>query len=278
LLPDKKSSTEYGCDFVYHSVREDVFLRTTGTEPFSGSKLFRAPLYGGPSMLDSENSEVLAYYECFTEKTLFLVDESLAEKTLLGRVAAVRSQMGKGKLYLFGPHFEHPLFLQANNYIAKTIFWEKPNGTNPTLSISDLFIEGTQKEKFVRDLKRQISNSRIVAVGLEESPVEWTIGCKIYRPEKIRVFLDAIWKRIKIMEKFHKIAIFSVSVEETVQLATRVTHFLRQIKIYLDNQLDTSDLAENLFDSLRNLTIGFLQVYFPSFKINPEYDSCVVRK
>jgi hypothetical protein len=65
-------------------------------------------------MVTGRASDVLACYESFTEKTLFLVDEALAEKTLLGKVAAARTGMGDGSLYLFGPHFEHPHFPMAN--------------------------------------------------------------------------------------------------------------------------------------------------------------------
>ena len=57
-----KATTAYGCDFVYHAVREDVLLRLTGRSPFTGVSTFLAPLYGGPSMVTSNISEVLAYY------------------------------------------------------------------------------------------------------------------------------------------------------------------------------------------------------------------------
>ena len=55
-LPDakrmgRKASTAYGCDFVYHPVREAVGLRMTGKEPFTGLDHFLAPLYGGPAMI-----------------------------------------------------------------------------------------------------------------------------------------------------------------------------------------------------------------------------------
>jgi len=263
---ERKVSTSYGCDFVYHPVREDVRLRTTGKEPFAGFESFRAPLYGGPSMIASRESDVLAHYDSFTEKTLFLVDESLAEKTLLGKVAAARTAMGDGHLYLFGPHFEHPLFPIANHLVAAAIFWDmKKGGENWKRSDSESILEGPAKEKLVRDIKRDISNSRIVAVGLEAIPVKWVIGCKTYEPEKIRVFLDAIWKRIKTLERSRRICAQPETCEEVVGVAFRVTQLLRRMKSRIDDHSDTQDLAWDLFDSLRRLTMIFLQIYFDSF-------------
>lgn len=271
----RKASTRYGCDFVYHPVREDIRLRMTGKEPFIGFDTFLAPLYGGPSMVTSGDSDVLAYYDSFTEKTLFLVDESLAEKTLLGKVAAARTAMGDGHLYLFGPHFEHPLFPIANHLVAAAIFWDMKKGrTNRRSSSSEFVFEGPTKEKLVRDIKREISNSRIVAVGLEGAPVQWLIGCKIYEPEKIRVFLEAIWKRIRKLERSHRICARPEAREEVVASASRVTHLLRQMKSRIDDCSDTQDLAGDLFDSMRRLTMVFLQIYFDSFWTQFELDPC----
>lgn len=270
----RKASTNYGCDFVYHPVREDVRLRVTGLEPFDGLENFRAPLYGGPSMVTSGDSDVLAYYDSFTEKTLFLVDESLAEKTLLGRVAAARTKMGDGCLYLFGPHFEHPLFPIANHLVAKTIFWDmKRGGKNEKYSKTVSVLDGSAKDKLVHDIKREVSNSRIVAVGLESIAIQWIIGCKTYEPEKIRVFLEAIWKRIKIMERLQRICAQAESFENVAVYASKVTQLLRQMKSRIDDHSDTQDIAEDLFDSLRKLTMIFLQIYFDSAGRNFAIDS-----
>lgn len=270
----RKASTSYGCDFVYHPVREDVLLRMTGKEPFTGFESFRAPLYGGPSMVPSGDSEVLAYYDHFTEKTLFLVDESLAERTLIGKVAAARAALGNGRLYLFGPHFEHPLFPIANYLVATAIFWDmRRGGENAAASPPRSVLEGPTKEKLVRDLKREISNSRIVSVGLEATPVQWIIGCKTYDPEKIRVFLEAMWKRIRALERSRAICALRETCEEAVVSASRVTRLLRAMKSGIDEHLDTQDLAWDLFDSLRRLTTLFLQMYFDSFRARLLLDS-----
>ena len=269
-----KASTAYGCDFVYHPVREDVRLRTTGKKPFTSVESLCAPLYGGPSMVTGRDSDVLAYYQGFTEKTIFLVDESFAEKTLVGKVAAARTAMGDGHLYLFGPHFEHPHFPMANHLVATAIFWDmKRERINRKSSDGEIILEGAAKKKLVLDIKREISNARIVSVGLEAIPVKWIIGCKTYEPEKIRVFLEAIWKRINRLERSGGFRLQKGADEQLVALACQVRQILREMKSRIDDRLDTQDLAGDLFSSLRRLTMLFLQVYFDSYACNLESGS-----
>ncbi len=266
-LPSK-ASTAYGCDFVYHAVREAIRLRPTGRKPFMSKQSFLAPLYGGPSMVTGRASDVLACYEGFTEKTLFLVDEALAEKTLLGKVAAARSVMGDGSLYLFGPHFEHPHFPTANHLVAAAIFWDmKRERINRKSSDGEIIVEGAAKKKLILDIKREISNARIVSVGLEALPITWNIGCKIYEPEKIRVFLEAIWKRINRLERSSGVHLQNGPDEELVALACQVRQILREMKARIDDRSDTQELAGDLFNSLRRLTMLFLQVYFDSYGV-----------
>ena len=132
----EKFCTVYGCSFIFHPVREEVKIITDGIPPFNGMGSLLAPLYGGPPMIASDGADVLARYEGFTNKTQFLVDEAIAETTMIGRAAAVRSKMGSGCFYLFGPHFEHPHFPFANQLVADAMYWDmrdtplKTNGHN----------------------------------------------------------------------------------------------------------------------------------------------------
>jgi hypothetical protein len=91
-----KFCTCYGCSFIFHAVREAVRVTTSGMPPFGTSTTFSAPLYGGPPMTVADPTSVLATYTGFTSKTLYLVDRSLAEKTLLGNAAVVRERLGNG--------------------------------------------------------------------------------------------------------------------------------------------------------------------------------------
>ena len=177
--------------------------------------------------------------------------------------------MGDGNLYLFGPHFEHPHFPMANHLVATAIFWDmKKDRENREIFEDEIILEGPVKDKLVRDIKREISNARIVSVGLEAVPIQWTIGCKIYEPEKIRVFLEAIWKRIDRLERLRRIRLQNKTDEQVVDCACKVKRILRELKARIDDCLETQDIASDLFDSLRQLTMCFLQIYFNSFRCN----------
>ena len=183
-LPEK-SITPYGCSYLYHPVREEVELAPSGIPPFDQETPIRAPLYGGPGMIPSPHSEVLARYKAFTPKTMFLVDEPLARKTLIGRAAVIREPFGGGVFYLFGPHFEHPHFSSANQCLARVMAWEQRQrlqeglGSRPKKGEQDV-LQGPELKRWLRDLKREISHSRLVANGLETLDVRWLIGNKIY--------------------------------------------------------------------------------------------------
>ena len=115
----EKFCTCYGCSFIFHAVREAVEVTTSGIPPFGTPTTFTAPLYGGPPMTTTNPASVLATYTNFTQKTLFLVDRKLAEKTLLGNAAVIREKMGRGHLHLFGPHFEHPHFSKSQSFFSQ---------------------------------------------------------------------------------------------------------------------------------------------------------------
>src|SRR4030067_1627497 len=59
-LFQKVGCSSYGCDFVFHVVREDVLLEMVNGFQADGKKEIIDPLYGGPSMLPSEDIEGLA--------------------------------------------------------------------------------------------------------------------------------------------------------------------------------------------------------------------------
>lgn len=268
LLPEchqmtYKFSTAYGCCYIFHPVREAVDVRINSSLPFAAAGSLTAPLYGGPGMLASDTDQVLAYYENFTNKTAFLVDETLACETLIGKAAAVRVPLGSGYLYLFGPHFEHPHYPLANRLVADAVFWDSgrsKRGTPPQMKAEKLSESGSRE--LIRDLKRELSNSRIVATGLEMLPIRWLIGAKYYEPEKIRVFLESMWRRIKPLEARGGICTNAGSPAELLAYATQTTDLLRLIKNELDEKRDTLCIADRLFALLRIYTAAFLRLYF----------------
>ena len=120
----EKFCTAYGCSFIFHPVREAVQVATNGFTPFSKTPILHAPLYGGPPMIPSDSTQVLATYRSFTDKTVFLVDKALAADTVIGKAAVIRQKMGKGCLHLYGPHFEHPRFNAANQLLTDAMIWD----------------------------------------------------------------------------------------------------------------------------------------------------------
>ena len=157
-------------------------------------------------MTVGDASQILATYEAFTNNTLFLVDETLAAEIVLGKAAVIRHKMGHGHLHLYGPHFEHPHFPDANKLLIRALYWDMPHDRLSAQKDSSETTEMTGREakQFIRDIKRQVSNGRIVATGLEILPISWQIGNKIYEAAKIRVFLEAIWQRIGTLENLEK--------------------------------------------------------------------------
>ena len=259
-----KFCTPYGCEYVFHPVRDEVQLKTNGFEPFSSAKTVVAPLYGGPPMIPDQSScQILATYSGFTNKTIFLVDDNLARQTLMDKAAVIRKEMESGVLYLFGPHFEHPRFPVANQLLINLINWEMRRrkvgiGGEPKTNDHEMVVS----KKFTHELKRHLSNCRIVATGLEMRPIRWVIGKKTYEPAKIRVFLDSIWSRINRLEKYNTILCNGEHDTEVLSKALWLTKALRQLKREVDKGLDCTGQAEEIFKTLNELSAGFLKIYF----------------
>jgi hypothetical protein len=174
--------------------------------------------------------------------------------------------MGQGHWYLFGPHFEHPYFSEANDWLHRILQWElgrksqarKGGGkTEP-----DHFSKGQASTDLLKPLKREISNARLVARGLEMTDLQWAIGHKIYDPVKISTFLEAVWKRIIALEKSRR-PLWTVPEDEgLVERAETVTALVRRIKAGADTGRETGSEAANLFEHLKALCRQFLTLYF----------------
>ena len=215
-------------------------------------------------MTGSDSSQILATYSGFTDKTVFLVDEEIAEDTLLGKAAVIRKKMGRGHLYLFGPHFEHPWFHEANKLLADAIYWDARDQqvAEKETDQDEIKVGGGALRDFLRDIKREVSNSRIVAAGMETMPVRWMIGKKIYEPAKIRVFIEAIWQRIKPLESVKQIRLIEGRDTLMVRHASDTTAILREIKKGINLGNDTLPLAKKVFRVLNRTSTLFLDIYF----------------
>ncbi len=262
----EKFCTCYGCSFIYHPVREAVRVTTRPGSLVKEPATFEAPLYGGPPMTMDNPASILATYTGFTRKTVFLVDRSLAEKTLMGNAAVIREKMGRGYLHLYGPHFEHPHFGTANNFLINQMTHDllPKKASDAAFADHTEMLRDSHKKGFIRDLKRELSNSRIVAAGLEMMPLKWTIGNKIYETGKIRVYLEALWQRLRFFEKEESILVRKGEEDLLAEASVRVTRNVRRIKKGWDQKTDTLYAATTLFSLLNKTSALFLDIYFRS--------------
>lgn len=261
----EKFCTAYGCSYIFHPVREEVALETNGFTPFRCSGTFIAPLYGGPPMVPSHTAQVLTTYKGFTDKTLFLVEERLAEDTLLGKAAVIREKMGKGHIYLFGPHFEHPRFPAANRLLVDAMYWDLRNEWTDKggWGKAPRYIQGEEKRAFLKGIKREISNARIVAVGMENLHLHWTIGNKVFEPAKIRVFIEAIWTRLGVLEKADRTRLLPGQDGLILQRVSELTLLLRDLRrSIISGDSETTGKAEDTFTLLKKTCALFLEIYF----------------
>jgi len=267
-VPKQKSEkfcTAYGCRYVFHPVREEVNMELTGLGEDEDNTV-TAPLYGGPVLLPSDDIEVLAKYVEFTDRTEFLIDDEIALKTVLGNIAAARKKFGRGFYYLFGPHFEHPDFPEANRILLNIILQSSRNENKNicTKSSSEPAFGQAITKRNYHKLLSAISNARIVALAMERSTYTWLIGRKVYDPEKIRVFLEAIWNRARRIQSTGDYKyIPAIELVELRELLQEITRTMKHLKAGTDDTSGPScATAEHLFMLLRDAAANYLSIYF----------------
>ncbi|MFQ6050785.1 MAG: BPL-N domain-containing protein [Candidatus Hydrothermarchaeota archaeon] len=247
----------FSCDRVFQGVRGPLYIDFQG-------KIISAPLYGGPSFVPN-GSETLAIYSDFSEETSFLVEKNLAERTILGKGAIIKKDYGKGAFLLFGPHLEHPSFHDAN-----LIFYHLLKG----LKIKEIrdqeekdfthLLRGVEAKKFLKDLKREISNMRIIAMGIEGS-IKWKVGHKVWDMERILYFTDATWKRLRYLEKD---TLYVKNPDKIVEEVKETKNLLIKIREELREGKDIRESAENLVRKMREVVPAILEFYFNNIKRN----------
>jgi hypothetical protein len=202
---------------------------------------------------------VLAEYAGFTESTEFLIDRDIAGASLLGNAAAIKKAYGSGTFYLFGPHFEHPDYHEANG-----LLFEIFNGikTSQRSGAVGTVRQPVEKKQYLAFLSA-VSNARIMALALERSSYSWLIGRKVYDPEKIRVFIETIWKRARLLDATECLA----SIEAAdIELLTAQAAEIGELNHVLRNggqpRAQETACAERLFLTLRTAAAAFLTIYF----------------
>lgn len=269
-LLQKRFCSSYGCDLIYHAVREEVILEMVNGNKADGKKEVIAPLYGGPSMLPSDDIEPIAYYKSFTKKTKFLVREELAENTLIGNIAIAKKSKGNGRLYIFGPHFEHPHYAPCNIYLGDIIckgLNKRAPGIKKDFSENNKNpVKGRELRNLLKNLKRELSNSRIVSLGMSHLPVSWLIGNKYYQPEKISVFINLIWDKFRHFELMPDLETDRDLLFRCLEISKCITRDIRKIKSGIKEHGDATPLASRLFLNLKKLSSSFLTLYFKAKK------------
>ena len=216
-------------------------------------------------MLPSEDVEAVAYYKNFTRKTKFFVDEKLAKETLIGNVAVAKKSIGDGCFYIFGPHFEHPNYQTCNRFIKdiicshgkKSVGAKKKNFDDKERSI-----KGKELKNLLRDLKRELSNSRIASSWTNDLSFYWKIGSKYYGAEKIGVFLNFIWDKLRHLESMHDVEIDREKILQCIEISKCITKDIMEIRSSKREDCETTQLASRLFLNLKILSSCFLSVYF----------------
>ena len=243
-MPHKYTNV-YREGIVFHPVREEVILHYNNKE-------LKAPLYGGPGIV-SDDAESLAVYKRFTDKTLFLCERKAAEDTLLNTSALLTKKFSKGHLLLFGPHFEHPYYCEANKELID-ILSRIPSRGYP-YTITGHLLTGDEKRHYTRELKRWISNGRLAAFGMEN--YHWKIGEKIYDPERLAYFFETSFNLIKFFEQKDKIQVIHTLPETARELAVTMRKLgsdAREAEILLEQlKKFTSNLYSLYFSTLQQL-------------------------
>jgi len=229
---------------------------------------------------------VLATYEGFTPKTVFFTNHKIAEKSLMGNGAVVRVPLKKGWFYLLGPHLEHPKFKQANQFIIDAVIQEMGIAHDPVESknkkksyTTKEMLKGKQAKELLLCIRRELSNSRIVTGSLEFLPIQWLIGQKVYEPQKVRVYLESMWKRLRALEKNKVLIVEPGLYDRITTAATQITIELRKIKQQIDENQDSLKTATLIFDLLHILSISFFDLYFATmFNSSGQYHEHIKSK
>ena len=260
-----KFSTPYGCQYIYHPVRGEVQIQSLSIPPFYGSGSVIAPIFGGALIAPSEDLISLANFHGFTENTIFLADPKIASDVFSGSCAAAKKNYGKGMIFLYSPHFEHPSFPEGNNIIINTICYGIVNKTKIEHTNKVTLPSQPCQKIILKKIKSYLSNARIIAYGLGNSQIYWKIGNKVWEAEKFSVFIESIWKRINKIER--SVSEFSVEPSELSQIATlsaSVMNNLKKLKSQINAGSNSEDESKILFRLLNELSSLFFKNYFKS--------------
>ncbi len=267
-----KYKVAYADGFIFHpaygpvrvGLEESTFLGALGE--------VAAALYGGPVIVPGEGSERLAVYRGLEKGCLPLVESPLLEEMMLGTCAAARQDCGEGRVYICGPHFECPYFPEGGEVLRgileEEIIYKVSDITHTarvkpgraTRRSRPAEADGApEARRLLKEIRGELSNARIAARGLESLPVRWTLGTKVWEPEKIIYYTEFLWERLPYLETCGGSPDVEEQLEELAGLAAAGREKVRGIKRRLDDGEDTEAGAADLFRHLRLLTLSLLE-------------------
>jgi len=250
-----KYLAEYGVSQVFNPVYGEVKLRTDDGEELG------APLYGGPIMSAGEGSRVVAHYSGKAGRAAFPWEPSEAMDFIRGSAAVLSSPLGEGVMYAAGPHLEHPMFPAANAMIGSKILTHCMARSSRGFPYDERTAGEEKKEKLCMDIKREVSNARIAAFGLEKMPVTWTSGVKVWEPAKVSMFLETAWRRLPLLTGLSGGAP-APELEAVARGYAGVTVMVKSVVRLAMRGEDSRAEALTLLDTLKELTARFLSLYF----------------
>jgi len=269
---EHKYLAPYGEQWVFHPVYGEVLL-TPGPASsryggFPAGGRVTAPLFGGPVVTGAPASSVIAAYTGAAGRAAFLWPEQEASGLMRGMAAVVASSPGSGTAVASGPHLEHPMFPEANAVVAGALLahveaaGDTVRGGGPAAGRGRVTERsGAGRPGALLEIRRQVSNSRIVGYGLERMPVTWKIGIKVWEPEKVRMFLEVAWRRLDYLERESRRAP-AATLEELAGGYAGVTKAVKSLKIKVESGEDSQAEAFALLSTLKELTATFLALYF----------------
>ncbi len=255
-----KYKVAYGGGFVFHPAYGPVLVEMEEAVAADGPREVTAALYGGPVIVPGDGSEGLGIYRGMEKGCLPLVEEPLLGEMLTGTCAMARQGYGRGSVYICGPHFECPYFTRG----AEVLRWvlEEENIYNMSDNCGGGASGGGPDPRAAGSLKavkRELSNLRIVARGMETLPVRWNLGTKVWEPEKVAYYAEFLWERLPWLERCATGPEAAGRLEELAESAAAARAQARGLKRALDDGDQTDALAERLFRHLRLLTLALLE-------------------
>jgi len=115
---------------------------------------------------------------------------------------------------------------------------------------------------YLHEIKRQVSNARIVGFGLEKMPVTWQVGVKVWEPEKIRMFLEYPWRMLPYLEAQAGSIRDTDSLYRLAKGYEGVTRLVKTLRIKVESNDDSLVEATSLLTTLKGLTASFFSLYF----------------